>query len=175
MFVARAAPSPLSRVNTGIATTKAYTVAHAAVPRYSVRIPSSIQARVGLLSGNRWTRPMSQPRKMTAFSCTGLRYCVPAATHTWGTYSTTALSQRVYAIASIPDHSSWIGEQAIYKRLDCFISTAYLFYDTERHAGRFSENLARPFVIRPGFFTSFVQSFLAGTENYLPGLKSPAI
>ena len=116
MFVARAVPSPLSRVNTGIATTTAYTVAHVAARRYSVRTPSSIQARVGLLSGNPWTPPMSQPRKMTAFSCTGQRYCVLAAMRTWGMYSTMALSQPVCAIASIPDHSSSIGERTIYKR-----------------------------------------------------------
>lgn len=151
MFVARAVPSPLSRVNTGIATTTAYTVAHVAAPRYSVRIPSSIQARVGLLSGNPWTRPMSRPRKMTAFSCTGQRYCVLAATRIWGMYSTTAPSQPVCAIASIPDHSSSIGERTIYKRLDRFIGGAYRFYNAERHAAHFSGNLVQPFFIRPAF------------------------
>ncbi len=163
MFVARAVPSPLSRVNTGIATTTAYTVAHVAVPRYSVRIPSSIQARVGLLSGNPWTRPMSQPRKMTAFSCTGQRYCVLAAMRTWGMYSTTDLSQPVYAIASIPDHSSSIGEQAIYKPGSIALSVGHIFFITLKDMlGVFSGNLARPFVIRPGFFTSFVQPFKPG-------------
>lgn len=160
MCAVKRARNPHLPVNIGTVMTRGYIAVPAAAPRYSVRVPSSILARVGLLFGNPSIRPMS-PRKTTAaFSQGELKYCARIAMHIWGMCSTMVPLQPVYAIASIRPHSSSITKLTRYK--EPASKSGYLF--RVRGSMELPANPAREFFQDSCGFVAFSFVPMPGTQ-----------